>query len=540
MEEVPPQAAAAKYPSIARSTATMSLITFTSRVTGYVRIFALAYALGTTRIADSYSLANNMPNMLYELFAGGVLSSLFIPIFIEYFARQKKDEAWEVASIVLNLATVGLVIVAVGAVVFAYPLVRLQTLTVEASDAEMATFFFRFFAWQVIFYGFCAIFTGVLNSFRRFAAPMVSPLANNIFVIAVVFGLYVPLRDSNPALAMTLLALGTTLGVVIMAAVQIPSLLRIHPRFRLTFNWRHPAIRKLLMLAGPAIAYVISNMVGLTVQQNLAFRFPGGVAAWTYAWVFFQLPYGIFAVSIATAIFPELSEQWTRNDLDAFKRSISLGLRMTAFIILPCAAALFSLSMPVLGAAIQYGLFDPKATSFTAPILSTMVLGLTSFAIYMFMTKSFYSIQDTVTPMKTNVLGVPLNVTLNLLFVQFLGVKGLALGLALTYTFTSAVLIVLMRRRIGPLGGRQLALSIFRQVLAAAVMATVAWLTANAVGELGLPGRLNYVAQVLAGGVVGLAAYFVFSYALGSRELREAIRKLRSMRARRRTRTEKA
>ncbi len=529
MDDVRPEPAALKSPSIARSTATMSIITMGSRITGYVRIAALAYALGTTRIADSYALANNMPNMLYELFAGGILSSLFIPIFIEYFAQQKEDEAWEVASIVLNLTTVALVVVAIGAAVLAYPLVRLQTLTVKATDAELATYFFRFFAWQVIFYGFCAIFTGLLNSFRRFAAPMVSPLANNIFVIAVIFGLYVPLRDSNPQLALMLLALGTTLGVVIMAAVQVPSLIRIHPRFRWTFNWRHPAIRKIFVLAGPVLAYVISNMIGLTVQQNLAFRFPGGVAAWTYAWVFFQLPYGIFAVSISTAIFPELSEQWTRGNTDGFKRSISQGLRMTAFIVLPCAAALLSLSTPVLATAIQYGLFDPKATSYTAPILSFMALGLTSFAIYMFMTKAFYSIQDTATPMKTNILGVPLNVGLNLVFVRLLGVKGLALGLALTYTFTSALLVYRLRKRVGPLGGRYLSLSIGRQVAAATLMAAVAFGLAHAVTYSTLGGRLLSVAQLAAGGLGGLVGYVLASFALGSDEVRAAVTRGRSM-----------
>lgn len=533
MDDLKPQAAAPKSPSIARSTATMSIITTGSRITGYVRFAALAFALGTTRIGDSYYLANNMPNMLYELFAGGILSSLFIPIFIEYFAQQKEDEAWEVASIVLNLTTASLVVVAALAAVFAYPLVRLQTLTVKATDAQLATFFFRVFAWQIIFYGFCAIFTGLLNSHRRFAAPMVSPLANNIFVIAVVFGLYLPFRDSNLQLALTFLAVGTTLGVVIMAAVQVPSLLKIHPRLRWTFNWRHPAIRKIFLLAGPVIAYVISNMVGLTVQYNLAFRFPGGQSAWTYAWVFFQLPYGIFAVSIATAIFPELSEQWTKRDMDGFKASISQGLRMTAFIVLPCAAALVSLSVPILGTAIQYGLFDAKATAFTAPILSVMALGLTSFAIYMFLTKVFYSIQDTTTPMKTNILGVPLNVALNLVLVRFLGVKGLALGLAVTYTFTSSALVYLLRKRIGHLGGRYLSLSMLRQIVSAALMAGAAYGLAWGIGHAGLAGKLSYVAQLLAGGLGGLAVYLAASYALGSDELRTGLRRARLMLANR-------
>jgi len=520
------EAASPRTPSIARSTATMSVLTALSRVTGYLRIAAIAYAIGADRIADSYNLANNMPNMLYELFAGGILSSLFIPIFIQYFANKKQDEAWQVASIVLNLTFVGLAAVAILSAVFAFPLVRLQTLTVPATDAQLATFFFRFFALQIVFYGFCAIFTGLLNSFRRFAAPMISPLANNIFVIAVILGAYVPLRDTHPQLALTLLALGTTLGVVVMAAAQVPSLLRIRPRFTWTLDWRHPAIRRLFILALPVIGYVLSNMAGLTVQQNLAFQFEGGVAAWTYAWVFFQLPYGIFAVAIATAFFPELSEQWTTGDIEGFKRNMGMGVRVTSFIILPAAAALFALSRPVIGLAIQYGRFRPEATRLTAPILSFMVLGLLSYAVYMFMTKAFYSIQDTKTPLKTNALGVPLNVILNLIFVRFLAVRGLALGLALTYTFTGVTLLLLMRRRIGHIGGRQLAVSLARQLAAAALFAGIAYGASSLISELALPLRLTYLLQVTIGGSLGLLAYLGLSYALGSEELRVAADKL--------------
>ena len=188
--------------------------------------------------------------------------------------------------------------VALVATIWPEPFVRSQTLTISAERAELAIWFFRFFAVQIVFYGMALVFTGILNSYRHFIAPTVGPIFNNVVVTVTLLAFYVPLRESNPKLALTGLAVGTTLGVVTMAAVQIPTLMRHKFRYTLRIDWHHPGLRKIGAKAVPTAVYVLTNMVALSVRTNFAVATgEGGQAALRYAWQFQQLPYGIFAVA---------------------------------------------------------------------------------------------------------------------------------------------------------------------------------------------------------------------------------------------------
>jgi putative peptidoglycan lipid II flippase len=327
----------------------MSVSTAVSRITGFVRNWAMAYAMGVTIVTSSYVVANNIPNMVYELVAGGILSSVFIPIFIERMQRDGEKEAWQMASSVFNLAMIVLGVVALAGTVWAEPFVRTQTFRIPAEEAALATYFFRFFAVQIVFYGVSALFTGVLNSYRYFFAPAAAPIFNNLVVIVTLLGFYLPFRESNPELAVTGLAIGTTLGVVVMALFQIPSLWRIGIRYTPKIDLSDPSIRKMGKKMIPIFIYVATNMVALSFRNAYAFEVaPEGPAALQYAWMFYQLPYGIFAVALATAIFPELSSQADRKDWTAFKRTFSRGLRATGVLVIPLSALLIALSVPVI------------------------------------------------------------------------------------------------------------------------------------------------------------------------------------------------
>ncbi len=509
--------------SLVRSTFVMSLATSISRITGYLRVAVLASAFGIQRLADSYNLANTMPNMIYELLMGGILSSLFIPIFVEYLTKQNKDEAWYVASITANLSFLILILFTLIGIIFSFPLVRTQTFLVPGSAAsvELATFFFQFFVPQIIFYGLAAIFTGLLNSYRHFAVPAFAPIVNNLTVISTVLFFVIPNLERNPQFALTALAIGTTLGVISMALIQVPPLLKIGVRYYPSLDIRHPAIQKLGSLALPVLGYVLANQIGLTVTNNLAYQFRGGITAYQYSWYFFQLPYGIFAVSIMTALFPSLSEYAAKRDFGRFRETISLGMRSTGLIIIPASIALILLSAPIIRLFYQHGRFDIEATRFTTPVLTLFAVGLFSFAIYMFLTRAFYSLQDTKTPMKTNAIGVPVNIIANIILIRFLGVKGLALGHTLTYTFTMFVLLYLLSSRIGGIEGRKVFSAIVRFVGTSLVMVVPSFIL-----YIFLENRLNLTLlthqalQIALVGLLGLFMYLGLNYLLGSPELK--------------------
>lgn len=536
-------------PSLTRSTTIMSIATAVSRVTGYLRIFVLAYALGATqtvifrgvsvRIADSYNLSNSIPNMVFELVAGGILSSLFIPIFIEHMSGQTREEplpglgkdaaavpkdAWAVASNITNIFLLTLLVVVGIGLGLSYYIVRAMAVRVSAESLTLAVFFFRIFVVQIVFYGLCAIFTGVLNSRRRFTAPAVAPIFNNLTVVATVVLGYLPLASRNPSLALTVLAVGTTLGVASMAIVQVPALIRIGFRYRFVLDFRHPAVKKFVVLGLPILGYVAANQVSTMVMFNLAFPIQGGVTAYSYAWQFFHLPYAIFAVSVATALFPELSQSHVEGDMVKFKTTLSLGIRTTGLVMIPAAVALYVLSRPIISLFLEHGRFDRNAVALTAPVLSFFAFGLFSYSIYMLITRVYYSLHDSVTPLMSNAVGVPIHIVLNILFVRALGVKGLGLGFALTFTFTSGLLLYLLRKRIGPLGGRRIAVSLVKFTTAALPMGVAVWFAVRGMTSVSLPTVISprftqQASELTAGLAVAAVTYLCISRLLRVDEL---------------------
>lgn len=491
----------------------MSASTLVSRLTGFVRTWAMGYALGLTALADSYDIANNLPNMVFELLAGGVLSSVFIPMFMERMKADGEKDAWEFASYVLNIIVIVLGAIALVATVWPDPFVRSQTLTVSAEKAELAIWLFRFFAVQIVFYGMGLVFTGVLNSYRRFLMPAVAPIFNNLVVTVTLLGFYVPFHDSNPRLALTGLAVGTTLGVVTMAAVQIPSLLKLGGRYTPRIDWRHPAIRSIGAKMAPTLIYVITNLIGVTFRTNFAIATgEGGQAALRYAWQFYQLPYGIFAVALATAIFPELADRANARDMTRFKLLFARGLRSTMVLIVPLAGLLATLATPVI-TLYQAGRFTADDVPIVAGVLMWWALGLTFYAGYMFVLKSFYSLQDTRTPMYTNIMATSIHIALYAILARGiagwdgLGIIGIPIADGIFFAFHLLALSLILRRRIGSFDGRSIAVTFAKVVVASSAGAAMAWLLMRlTAGLAGLPA--GFLVQLAVAGVAGLAVAF--------------------------------
>lgn len=512
-----------KMASVAKSTAVMSVGTIISRITGFVRVAVLAYALGASRLADSYNLANVMPNMIYELIMGGILSSLFIPIFMEYLTKEDKNEAWHIASVITNIMLIFLTSMVIIGILFPYPFVFTQTFLVSKSSVhliETVSFFFRFFIIQIIFYGFCAIFTGLLNSHKHFTAPALAPILNNVIVIAAVMFFYLPFYKSNPDFAVIALAVGTTLGVVSMALVQIPPLFKIGVRYKPVLDFSHPAVRKLGRLSVPVIIYVVLNQIGLTVTHNLAYKFKGGVTALAYSFNFFQLPYGIFAVAIATALFPNLSDYANKKNFQKYRETFSLGIRSTAFVMVLASAFFMALSRPIIRLFLGHGQFDAAAVKLASAVLFYFAIGLFFFAAYMFLIKAFYSLQDSKTPTIVNAVGVPFNIAANIVLVKYIGVSGLALGNTLTYFFTMGILFVLIKRRLGVIDGKKIFLSTLKFLVAGFIAGFTAYFVSKfTAGSIGIDNMVKQSIQIGLSFVVSLGVYFLVNYILAAEEV---------------------
>ena len=530
-----------QFPSLARSTAIMSVGTVISRVTGVVRLAVIAAALGIveTRLQDTYNLANTAPNILYELVLGGVISSVFVPVFVELLEKEDRDRAWEVFSGIINVSLLILSAVTVIGVVAAPWIADFYADRLAGGDAEaqarVLVFLLRLFIPQVILYGLYFVLAGLLNAHKRFGAPMYTPILNNFVVIAAFLAFHAIYGEVTLASVTTeqlwLIGLATTLSVAPMGLLLIP-LVRKMGKYHLTLSLDHPAVRKLGRLAIYVVGFVAATQVGYVIIQWLANATQGGYSAYVSASTFFLLPMGLFVWSMTTALVPTLSQHAVNERWTDFRATLTLGMRSLMFLMLPAAAGYFILARPIVRVLLEHGVVTESSTLLVAELLQVMVLGLVQAALYQMMVRSFYAMQDTKTLFWINLAMVALNIGLNFPLYGAMGVSGLALGQVIATTIAVAIQLKIMSGRIGGLEVGSLAQGFGRAAVATAGMGLVVWaMTAFIAGPDDDPSTTIAALEVTAAVIVGGALYLLLARALGVKE----VAYLRSIVARRKT-----
>ncbi|MHB1788419.1 MAG: murein biosynthesis integral membrane protein MurJ [Acidimicrobiales bacterium] len=510
------------------ATAAMAVGTTLSRITGLARVIALAAALGSLGFADAYNLANTTPNIVVDLVLTGVLAATFVPVFADRIATRNSDEAWEAISAVATVTTVVIVAATVAFFVLTPDIVRLYTVNNRNPDVHeqqaVAVFLLRWFVPQLAGYGLIALFTALLNTRGRFAAPMFVPVANNVVVILVLvwFHVLVPHPDLASIAAhhrgLVLLGLGTTLGVVVQAALLVPSLLRADLHLRFRWKPRHEAMRTIARLGGWTFGWVVANQVALFIVLALADGAePGTVSAYTYSYQFFLLPYGVVTVSIMSAVTPVLSVRWAQRDTFGFRYRMAYGLRGMLAIIIPSTVGMLILAHPLIDLVLAHGTTTRLDAQATASSLAMLSLGLPGFCIFLYMIRVFQSMQDTRSAFRIYVVENAINVVVAVALVRPLGVRGLALSISIAYTLSAVLALVIVRRRIGGLGGNELVTPLKRVIASSAVMAVAIVIAINVSGARSGPYLLGRVAFAI---VIGFLVYVGTATWLGARHAR--------------------
>jgi putative peptidoglycan lipid II flippase len=489
---------------------------------------ALAAALGQASLSDAFNLANNSPNAVYELLLGGVLSATLVPVF----TSQLEDADDDATNAVVTVASIALAVLTVVAIVAAPWIVRILTLSPDESvDAaqlrDVGTDLARLLLPQIFFYGMMALGSALLNARRRFFAPAWAPVLNNIVVIAVfiVVGLELSgepdLEDAQTiSWLVPTLGLGSTAGIAVMTLALVPALRRARVRLRFRPDWRHPAVRKVLRLSAWTMGYVVANQVALLVIYNLTEPGGGDLSAYQLAFVFFQLPHGLLAVSITTTFTPDLARAWHRRDLADFKDRMSLGLRVLGLLIIPASVGYLVLAKPLVVAALQRGSFDAADADLTADALAAFSLGLFGFSAYLFVLRGFYAQQDTKTPFLINVGENAVNIVLAVALVGAFGVTGLSAAFSVAYAVAAVLAFVVLHRRVGGLDVAGIGASLVRITVAATAMGVMVWLVAGLVGGTATVGEA--VVRTAVGVVVGVLAYLGVLLLLRAPELASA------------------
>jgi putative peptidoglycan lipid II flippase len=516
-------AAGQRSTRLLRSSAVVGLGTALSRITGFFRVAAIAYAIGAGALAGTYSYASQTPNMLYELLLGGVLTATLVPQFVRHVERDD-DEA---VSAIMTVAIVALVVLSVAGVLLAPYIVKVFTLRAEgasrAAQQDVATTLVRLFMPMMLFYGFIALATALLNAHRRFAAAAFAPILNNIVVISIFVSLprlfdepITLARVQDDTALLVTLGVGTTAGIASVAIALVAALrwARIHLRF--VFAWRHRAVLTMARLSTWTVGYVIANQVALWTVLVLANGRDGGPFIYLSAYTFFQLPHGLLAVSLMTTLAPEMASAAGRGDIRELRERLSFGLRLTTFVIVPCAAIFIALARPMVVALLERGAFSSGDATVVAHTVVGFSLGLVPFSLYLFSLRAFYSLEDTRTPFLLNCFENALNIALAFPLYYLFGVPGLAVAFAGAYGGASVLTLLVLRRRLGYIDGRRLIDTLSRSLAAGGLVALVTWLIARG---LGWSGPWVALGTTIVGVVVGFAEYIAVTAALRMREL---------------------
>ena len=462
---------------ITRAAGVIGIATLLSRILGFVRDCIIAMFFGTARSAQAFVIAFTIPNMLRDLVGEGAANAAFVPVLSEYKNRHTKEEFWQFANILLNIMIVLLMIVSLLGIVFSPMIIRIIAPGFIAQPEKLneaitlARIMFPF----ILLIGLSAYGMGVLNSLKHFSTPAIGPCLMNIAMIVVPLVFVPAMRNSSLALAFAVLA-----GGVLQLSIQIPALYKKGLRYKWIFNLRHSAIVQIGKLLIPRVmsssVYQLNIVVDRMCSSLVYIVGEGAPAALYYANRLFQFPLAIFGIALAQAALPTLSEQANEESLTKFKETFSFAVRLIFFISLPAAVGLGILRVPIIQILFQHGRFDAYSTGITASALLFYSFGLVFYAGNNVLLSSFYSLKDTVTPVKVAIGALCVNIVLNISFMRPFKVGGLALATALSGALSFILLFVLLRKKIGPLHGREIIKDLLKISAASLIMGAIVYL----------------------------------------------------------------
>lgn len=506
---------------VGRSQLLISVCVAISRITGFIRTWAMGLAMGTTLLSSSYQVACNLPNQLYELVMGGMLVTAFLPVYVSLRKREGEERANQYASTLMGIVLVFLGVVALLATLFAPQVVWTQMFFSPSGDRELVVYFFQFFAVQLLFYGVSAVAGGLLNSRSDYFWSSAAPIANNIVVIFAMFVYYFVSAD-NPDFAKLVLAVGTPLGVFVQMAMQVPALAKngVHLKpWRI--NLHDPALRETLALGIPTIVVTLCSFATVSVQNAAAMAVSdAGSSVLYYARQWFTLPYAFLAVPVTTTLFTELAGMVADRDDAAVRRTIVSGTQQNFFSMVPFMLYLIVFAMPLVS-LFRAGSFDWTSVSLVSGYLAVMALSLPFYACFLFMQKVFSALramkQYAVCNLVVSVVQVVLTIVLCLGAGSWggFGLAGVALAQIAFFVLGTVWCYAYLSKRLGGIGLGTLVGSFMSSLLVGAAGAAVGAALLWALQAFVMPIEVGGIPWALACIVAGGLASLVVTYGLG-------------------------
>jgi putative peptidoglycan lipid II flippase len=527
--------------NVVRSSGVMALGTLASRGTGFLRTLVIAYVLGIAGISTAYNNANTLPNAVYDLMLGGILTSVVVPLLVNA-AKRDADGGEAYDQRMFTLATMALAALTLVATLGAALLVDLYAHDLTPAEHHLTVIFAFFFIPQIFFYGVSSLAGGVLNARGSFAAPMWTPVINNFVVIAVLL-LFVAIGGTSASTTtisgteVRLLGVGTTLGIVMQTAALIPFLRRVGFRWHPRFDFRRAEVAEIRRMAAPLFGYILTTQISFLVVLNVANAAQrhaayDGVPTYGFAWQLFQMPYAIVGISVITALLPRMSAHASERRFSEVKLDFSGGVRLSSAVVVPASLFLLVLGAPFAEALFGYGQTSASDARYIGLVFGIFSLGLVPYMMFQLMLRVFYAMRDSRTPMYIGVAVMAVNVVVSLFSLAALPAGHVVQGVAAAFGLANLVGTVIawrvLSRRMRGLYGRLITISLVRMHLAAIPGAIFALAVSFSVGVIFSPGPAFGIITVIIGGSGALLLYVLFAKALGVTELTELGRGLRS------------
>ncbi|MFW5901884.1 MAG: murein biosynthesis integral membrane protein MurJ [Thermodesulfobacteriota bacterium] len=514
---------ASEKKKLTRAAGVISIATLASRVLGFLRDMVIAWLFGAGLVSDAFFVAFRIPNLLRRLFAEGSLSIAFVPVFTEYLTHQGRSEAFRMARSTLRVMAVLLVLLTLAGILAAPYLVKVIAPGFTGDKFALTVTLTRIMFPYIFFICLVALAMGILNSLGHFAAPALAPVFLNVAIIGA--ALLLAPRLEQPVAG---LAVGVLAGGFLQMMLQIPFLIK-----KGFYFWRkaplfHPGLGRIGRLMGPAVFGAAVYQINMLIGTLLASLLPGGSVSYLYyADRLVQFPLGLFGISMSVAILPSLSRQAAAGQFRELSDTFAYAMQLILFITLPAMTGLIVLREPIVALLFERGQFDAESTRMTAYALVFYSIGLWAFSSVRILVSTFYSLQDTVTPVKMASISIAANIILGILLMGPLSHGGLALATSMASVLNFALLAIILRKRLGDLNGKKIIESIAKSVVCAGIMGSVLYgfLTAFPAPP-GAP--LTRLLPVVTGGVIsGAGIYAVAAYALRCPELTELFRMLK-------------
>lgn len=447
-----------------------------SRLLGYVRDIIILAKFGQNSYTDAYNAAFSVPDTLYMLLVGGALSAAFIPIFSSYLARKEEEQGWKSVSIIFNWIMLLMVIGVTLGIILAPTFVDFLVPGFDAATKELTILLTRVMFIQVIFMCFAGISTGILQSYKNFTAPAIGSVLYNVGIIVGGLLLMGPIERFFPGYGIAGFSIGVVLGAFLNFFVQFRALLKIGIHYTFSFDTKDEGFRELIVLIIPVLIGLGAQQLNLFVNQNLASDLaPGLLTALRNAQRIMQVPISIFGIAVGVAVFPTMTSLAATERMKEFKETLMMGVRTVVFVTIPASVGIAVLSSPIIRLLYEYssGNFTAQNTSQTAYALIFYCIGIFGYSAVHTLSRSFYALKDTRTPVWCAVLSILGNVVFSLLLVDVMQQGGLALAYSIAGILNMAILLFLLRRKIGAFGGRALLISMGKTIGISAVMGVV-------------------------------------------------------------------